>query len=498
VRSNQTIARATALVGALAVVAGCTSSQTASLPPAATPNVAAGSALQFAVGTATIGTAGNAFSVGLNVVATFRQSNGANATNVNTPTLTAPAGTNFGPLLGNSNVVSGVSPATLAALTAQANSTPASTTFTVPATFGEGFGPFVGVYGYGLAGDNLVSNSDIVTVAEKATGQTNGLLGFFCAGIASGYVGGASGSASNGDGLGAYYGNPPAVNATPGPNTTSNLVRSAELALPIPSGTRLVTNGSVTCTCPSTCAPAAPFKDSNFPVQYFGGPPAWPSPQGYGNYSYFVGYPLGFSTFTAAPHTGSFTLAVSYPTNAAYTSFATVSKTAVLRSVAPLPVFPQPVLTINPDGSGSVVVDVPAGVREAVITIATNDCDFGGRNVQPVFYDHYALETANSGPQTIFISSALGPPSTVTGLPTHTFCTASDIAAGNAATGATTSSFALTTSVNAVGFDYPAYESSYPFNLSIAPTISNAAGQADVTTSYPSYVQTTISLATGG
>jgi hypothetical protein len=491
--------RGTTLLAALLTVAGCSSSQTASLPPAATPNVAAASTLQLAVGTATIGIAGGASSVGLNVVATFRQPNGNNATNVNTPTLTAPPGMSFGPLLGNSNVITGVSPATMAALAAQANAfvpSATATAFTLPVSFGDGFGPFVGVFGYGLAGDNLVSNSDFVAIGSKVSGQTNGFLGNFCAGFATAYAEEATGAADGGFGLGAYYGNPPAVTTPAGTTTTSDLVRSAELALPIPSGTRKVE--SALCTCPSACAVGATFADPAFPVQYFGGPPAWPSPQGYGNYSYFVGYPLGFTMFTAAPKAGTYSLAVSYPTNATYTAFGSISKTAALRSLAPLPLFPQPVLTINSDGSGSVNVDVPSGVHEAVITIATNDCDLAGRNIQPVYYDHYALETEHTGPQTLFLSSSLGPPSTVTGLPTHTFCTVSDLQAGNAATGAVQQSFPLNTSVNAVGFDYPAYESSYPFDMGAAPTISNAGGQADVTTSYPLYVSTTISIPTGG
>jgi hypothetical protein len=50
------------------------------------------------------------------------------------------------------------------------------------------------------------------------------------------------------------------------------------------------------------------------------------------------------------------------------------------------------------------------------------------------------------------------------------------------------------TYVQAVGFDYPAYEASYPFSTSEAPTISGMTGTADITTSYPVDSDYTISL----
>jgi hypothetical protein len=475
---------------AAAMLPACSSGQAGSIPIAATPNVSASSTLQFAVGTATIGTAGGGSSVGLNVVATFRQPNGTNATNVNTPTLTAPKGVNFGPLLGNSNVISGVNPAQLAALSAQSKVLAKGTFLTIPPSFGDGFGPLVGVFGYGLAADNLISNTDYTNVLNGSGISSTQ----FCAGIGTNYfdAGTTVPEGFTSGGFGAYYGLPPALGTGV---TTSNNVRSAELALPVPSGT---SGGN--CTCPSTCAPNnSNFVDGAFPLQYFGGPPAWPSPQGYGNYSYFVGYPMGFTTFTAAPAAGNYSLAVAYPTGPTYAAFGTISAAATLKSVAPLPVFPQPALTINPDGSGVVTVDVPAGLKEAVITIVTNDCDLVGRDLTSIgiYANHFALETQQAGPQTLFLSSALGPPSTVTGLPTHTFCTVSDVQAQNAAVNGSLSSYVLHTAVAAVGFDYGAVEASYPFSSSVAPPIVGTKGQADVTTSYPTFITTTLTLPTG-
>jgi hypothetical protein len=480
----------------LSTVWGCTSGQTAAIPNIATPNIAATSTLQFAVGTATIGTAGGTSTLGLNVVATFRQPNGNNATGVNTPTLIGPAGLTFGSLLGNSNRVSGITPAQLSALGKQvvANSFQASNPIYL--AMASGFGPFVGVFGYGLAGDNLVANSDLnnlLTINVQS----------ICYGIASSYVSEISSSLGSGN-SGSFYGSVPNVGVQGLSSTKElpgDLVRSAELALPINSG-----SASGNCSCPSTCTQSGPLNDSAFPVQYFGGPPAWPSPQGYGNYSYFVGYPLGFTDFASSPVPGTYELSVSYPTSANYSSSGVLAKSAKLPAssvAAPLAVFPEPTLIINSDGSGVVSVNVPSGLREAVVTVVTNDCDLAGRDLQASnYYNHYALVTKTSGPQNLFLSSLLGPPSTVTGKPTHTFCTASDVQAYNGVAGANgatlLTSYPISTIVAAVGFDYPAYESSYPFTSSAAPTITNGAGQADITTSYPLHVSTNIIVPASG
>ncbi len=396
----------------IAGFAACSSGQAGSVPPVATPNVATQSILQFAVGTATIGTANGASALGLNVVATFRQPNGNNATGVNTPTLTGPAGLNFGPLLGNSNHISGETPAQLGALAAQIRAAgKKASTIALPASLGNGFGPFVGVFGYGLAADNLVSNADIASIATTQPVNTQP-----CEGIGTNYIGtGAGVNPGNGGGTGSFFGSPPAVNgsgfAIAAGQTlgVADLVRSAELALPVTSGASIF--GPAFCTCPSTCVPSGAFSDPAFPVQYFGGPPAWPSPQGYGNYSYFVGYPLGFTDFTATPLSGSYSLSVSVPTSADYSTSSTLTQTAHLAIGAPLPAFPQPVLQINPDGSGTLSVNVPTGLREAVVTIVTADCDLTGRTLGgKSFVDHYALVTHAPGPQTLFLSPSLGPP----------------------------------------------------------------------------------------
>ena len=78
------------LLATLALAAGCTTNQVGVLPSASPANIAAAT-LQFAVGTATIAESNGGSFVGLNLVATYRQSNGEPATLINTPTLSGPA-----------------------------------------------------------------------------------------------------------------------------------------------------------------------------------------------------------------------------------------------------------------------------------------------------------------------------------------------------------------------------------------------------------------------
>jgi hypothetical protein len=121
--------------------------------------------------------------------------------------------------------------------------------------------------------------------------------------------------------------------------------------------------------------------------------------------------------------------------------------------------------------TGSVSVNVPSGVTEAVVLMQDScSTSAAGSNV-------YSIVTHAVGTQTLQFSAHLGPPDS-TGTPTATFC-APEVQQGS------TSSYNGLATAYAVGFDYPAYESSYPFNVSQTPQITNAAGQADVTTSAP-------------
>jgi hypothetical protein len=213
-------------------------------------------------------------------------------------------------------------------------------------------------------------------------------------------------------------------------------------------------------------------------VQWYGGPPAWPASSGFGIPTgdpageYFHGYPFGFMDFDdVAPVAGAYTLNVAFGDSATGTQYANATASANLSTTAALPVIAPPVLTVNGDGSGTVQLTVPPGVTEAIVEIAASYCQ------QTAALSHYySLLTKQTGPQTLVLSNNLGPVS-ASGTPTHTFCTAAD----DALPGAQPPPHRY--AIAAAGFDYPAYEASYPQSTALSPTISNVAGQADVTTS---------------
>ena len=216
-------------------------------------------------------------------------------------------------------------------------------------------------------------------------------------------------------------------------------------------------------------APGTTNGDPNantFPINYYGGPPAWPSPQGYGAPAFFIGFGLGFTDTPAAPVAGTYALDVAYPTSADYSTSAHISASAQLRSVAPLPLMPKPSLRINNDGSGSVSINIPSGLFESIVEVRADDC----RNSASNPANNYSQVLHASGQQTVVFAAKLGPPGT-DGNPSATFCSVNTLA-----------------TVSVLGFDYPAYESSYPFDHSVVPKITNGdghTGQADVTTSPP-------------
>lgn len=507
------VRRIVSMLAASGLLAGCTSGQSAQLPQAAVPDVAKTAKLQFAVGTATIGIANGASVRGLNVVATFRSADGNNATNTNTPTITGPKGFSFGPLLGNSNVVSGFTTAQYVALENALVQHPETAQTATFAKLTSGLGPYVGVFGYGLAADNRFAIDDS-KIQSNFAGDVP-----FCEGVGfPGYTVGTPQAAGidfspAGSAPGSFYGSAAAIVGTgftgsaPAPTSQfAELERSGELALPIPSGDGKFSAQAV-CTCPQDCAPAnSALFDPAFPIQAFGGPPAWPSPQGYGNYQYFVGYPTGFTDFVATPVAGTYGLSVSYPTSTDYATSASVAANATLENVAGLAPMQPPVLQIQQDGSGIIRnLLVPAGASETIIFIASSDCDLVGRefNGGSVYFNHYAFVVHGSGPQSsIFVPPNLGPPGKTSGVPTHTFCTVGDVAAEQSeltkigAPAVANQQFIA--QIQAVGFDYPAYESSYPFATSQTPKITGTSGQADVTTSYPQYVPFTRSPPAAG
>jgi hypothetical protein len=420
----------------LLAFASCTTTQVARLPNINEPNIASIATLQLAVGTATVAEPGGTSEIGLNLVATFRLPGGNDATLQNTPLLIGPMNFITNGTKSNPQTVSGVLPTELAAL---ANS------FKNPPDALQEFGALVGVFGYGLAGDNTVSPTIYQKVYKNSCPD----------------IGGRVADISNG----------PGGQTAPGYNSP----RSQELALPAFAHPTI------------GCGLIGNFTGRPTTTDYYGGPPAWPSPAGYGQPTFFRGYPLGFADFASAPVAGTYQLYVTFTTANDYSTWATVSTKANLPSSTvtnPLPVFPQPTLHVQNDGSGLIDVTVPPGISEAVINVNAQDCLLASSRPN----NHYSLLTRATGHQTLFLSNRLGPPDQ-NGVPTHTFCTLADVAAAQAVSPPgtvfpTTGRYALT----AVGFDYPAYEASYPQSTTAAPEITTGDGHngtADVTTSDP-------------
>jgi hypothetical protein len=401
-------------------VAGCSTGQVG-VGPSATVASSSNFTLKFAVGTATIATTTGS-SIGLNTVATFRQSDGQNATAANTPTLSAP--TSFPASLGGMRSITGITPGQLSGGAALVQS---GGKYQPPVD--AVFGTAMGVFGYGFAQLNLV---DIATLTAAFP------TGFF----------GFDGCANHLDGTG---------------QTVNGAAQGFEYsAMPLAA---------------SPCLGLGAFGVTQQP--YYGGPPAWPSPQGYGLPTGFIGYPLGFADYYGvAPAAGTYALDVAYSINGNATAYAHVDATAKLTMTTPLPVFPAPSVAPQNDGSALVTVSVPVGVTEAIVLINDDACqlDTSGTTNQRYF----SVLTRQAGPQTLLVSSKLGPPD-ASGNPTDTFCTAADDALPNASTN-------HRFTVAAVGFDYPAFEASYPQSTTPSPVISNATGQADLTTSVPTGV----------
>ena len=138
----------------------------------------------------------------------------------------------------------------------------------------------------------------------------------------------------------------------------------------------------------------------------------------------------------------------------------------------------QPVLRIQPDGSAFIDVTVPAGSGSdrPGIDDALRLRHSGQSNAaEPTVRDRHP-------PHGLSIAVPIVQPRTarLVGHALHTFCTAAD----TQKYGTASASYSL----SAVGFDYPAFEASYPQSAAAAPAITNGDGhhgQADITTANP-------------
>jgi len=129
-----------------------------------------------------------------------------------------------------------------------------------------------------------------------------------------------------------------------------------------------------------------------------------------------------------------------------------------------LPAFKTPQFVSDGKGGGAITLAVPAGVRETVAIVRA----IGGSGSGSCLLSHetdqyYTLVAQHGGTQTLKLDDMLG--ESASGTPTPTLCKGESFL------------------VYAAGFNYPAFESAYPQNLSVAPRIAGSNGQADVTTS---------------
>jgi hypothetical protein len=208
----------------------------------------------------------------------------------------------------------------------------------------------------------------------------------------------------------------------------------------------------------TTTSGAATFTQFSEPFfakqqQFIGGPPAFPFVRDGSFPAAFRGYPPGFTIFdatTLAP--GAYNLTVSIPS--ANVATTTLTATGTLGSLALLPTIGAPTGCVHAGVNGaSFTAVIPAGLTEAAVYVDDSTAA-----------SFYTFRTTAAGAQTFTVPDNLG-------IAPALGKNAPSFVAGD------------TVVVTVVGFDYPALEAGPPSNLSAAPTIRGANGQADLTMS---------------
>ena len=228
------------------------------------------------------------------------------------------------------------------------------------------------------------------------------------------------------------------------------------------------------CVCNANSGPIngypTLFLDPGVDGTFYGGPPAFPAPTPDQTAAGFFGYSLGFTAYPIAPVTGTYRLDVAFPPDfqsANSPSNPTLTQTTQLVSTNGLPAYATPAFTPDGSGGGTIAAPTPSGASEAFAVLEA----LPFAKAQQVD----ACTTAHATPLFFTVRIAIGTPGGIlppslgpadpSGTATRTLCSGESY------------------SIRAVGFDYPAFESGYPQNLSQTPTITSATGQADVTIS---------------
>ena len=435
-----------ALAAISALLSGCSGTPSTAIPKITSVNPLSTGTLQVAVGTANLyGTM-----TGLNLVSTYRQSGGLSNVLVDTPTITSP--------------------------------------FTLPAASAAGGG--IDAYSTLPGGPSV----EEVAIGGELTGTSQSVHPGTpaCDSLSPCSVPSASGP-----------------NVTIAPNTSTFGQAGGVFTDGISPGNS--TNQGVATSYVPYTEPLFDTSSGNTFVP-FAGPPAYGGPNGLGTRdgtfslgAGVLGLPLGISTFAGVGiATGSYKLSLQVPTgfSGQTETYGTTSATATMSSTALLGGIAAPALTLDGNGGGSfVIASLPAGVTEELVEItnfgdgsdapatcqgalgATIDTGSGGAG--PVYY---TIEVKSPGTYTL--PDTIGPnttfnsgPNVIT--PSESLCSA---AANTAAEGATAPADVYT--VQAIGADYPLYESLYPNTTSVSPTLVGVNGQADITISATTLVGT--------
>lgn len=244
------------------------------------------------------------------------------------------------------------------------------------------------------------------------------------------------------------------------------------------------------CPCNADAGPVngtpSLYHSFNLPIYgndeelFYGGPPAFPAVDPSVRAVGFFGYSLGFTDFAVEPVLGTYRISVAVPPTFTqpgqptptpgpqYTPTPpppTIAANAQLASFKPLPALPIPQFSPDGKGGGTISLAVPAGLRETAVFVRTIGASGTGACATARAADaFFTIVTHAVGLQRLKLDDALGPAYGSTAS-TQTICPQASY------------------QIYAAGFDYPAYESSYPSNLAELPVIRALNGQADVTTS---------------
>jgi hypothetical protein len=437
-------------LGLAACTVGQTTAPTITTQNPGDPNF---SKLQLAVGTANLYGSG---SVGLNVVSTMRQPDGASATGVNTPTLSGPFA------------------------------------FTAAAAASAGGGladPYTTLFDGGPSLPETLAAS----LAIEGTLQS------------------VHPGTPNCDGVGV---SPPFTTCPAGiPANTTTFGQSGGLfAMGIAPYNAVPFTGQAYSYAPYP----QPMYSTSHPVFLpWGGPPAFdPDGNGMGtrdglvplgsdsfNFPYFLGVGEGITVFdgvTVATGTYAVNAQIGYLSGSGQPVIVNISQTARLSSLAVLPSVTAPLVTPTANGSATFSVILPAGVTQAYVQIVdygpaagplsaggggpltAANCQMArGTSFAPVYY---TVLVTSSG--SFKLGPLHGPNSVNNGslTPSPSICTA----AQNNAAGQTNAGDNFT--VQMMGFDYPIYQAALSLTQATtpqAPSIFGPGGQSDITISVP-------------